>query len=121
MSANFNENSNQKTNLNNMKKNLTLDFSQGKKNLNVNNAVLSTPDVNMVNTPELEKILINDLGPNTPTPSLLFPKPVTEEQESFATGFVNALNHLHNSNANNGLLKMFQYIHLSYLIVLCLL
>lgn len=104
MSGTFNnENSNQKNNINNMKKNLTLDFSQ-KKTLNVNNAVLSSPDLNMlkVNTPDLEKMLMNGLGANTPTPSLLFPKPVTEEQESFATGFVNALNNLHNSNSSNG-------------------
>lgn len=100
----FNDNSNQNNTINNMKKSLTLDFSQGKKNLNISNAVLSSPDLLNVNTPDLEKMLLsNGISANTPTPSLLFPKNVTEEQESFATGFVNALNNLHNnSNASNG-------------------
>lgn len=107
MSGNFGDNSNQnQKSITNMKKNLTLDFSQGKKNLNLNNAVLSSPDLNMlkVNTPDLEKMLLsNGITANTPTPSMLFSKTVTEEQESFATGFVNALNNLHNSNASNGM------------------
>lgn len=105
MSAPFN--GDQKANINNMKRNLRLDFSQEKKNtltLPVSNAsILSSPDLNMlkVDTPELENLLLqNGITANTPTPSgLLFPKNVTEEQESFATGFVNALNNLHNANS----------------------
>lgn len=88
-------------NLSNMKRNLRLELNQEKKPVA---PVLSSPDFNMlnVNTPELEKIILqNGITANTPTPSgLLFPKIVTEEQESFTAGFVNALNNLHNSNSN---------------------
>lgn len=105
MSAPFN--GDPKSNINNMKRSLRLDFNLEKKNsltLPVSNAsVLSSPDLNMlkVGTPELENMILQNGIPNTPTPSgLLFPKNVTEEQESFATGFVNALNNLHNSNSS---------------------
>lgn len=106
MSAPFN--SDQKTNINNMKRNLRLDLSDKRNTLTLplsNAGILSSPDLNMlkVDTPELENMILqNGIPANTPTPSgLLFPKNVTEEQESFATGFVDALNHLHNSNSNN--------------------
>lgn len=90
--------------INNMKRNLTLDFNQAKKaNLNIptGNSVLSSPDLNMlkVGTPELEKMILANGIANTPTPSGLFSRGVTEDPESFASGFVNALNDLHN-NAN---------------------
>jgi transcription factor AP-1 len=105
MSSPFNDN---QKNLNNMKRNLTLDFNQKKTKLNIPaaNAVLSSPDLNMlaVDTPELDKILANGMGTSTPTPSVLFPKMVTEEQENFATGFVTALENLRNGetvNTNN--------------------
>lgn len=86
-----------------MKRSLRLELNQDKKPV-TNAPVLSSPDFNMlgVDTPELEKIILqNGITVNTPTPSgLLFPKNVTEEQESFTAGFVNALNNLHNSNSN---------------------
>ncbi|KAK5640718.1 hypothetical protein RI129_009265 [Pyrocoelia pectoralis] len=92
--------------LNNMKRNLTLDFNQAKKphlNLSAGNSVLSSPDLNMlkVGTPELEKmILANGISTSTPTPSgLIYSRTVAEDPETFASGFVNALNDLHN-NAN---------------------
>ncbi|KAG5899775.1 hypothetical protein JTB14_006110 [Gonioctena quinquepunctata] len=90
-----------------MKKSLTLDFNQ-KKNLNLpfsNTGVLSSPDLNLlkVDTPELEKMILdNGMPTNTPTPSLLFPRAVTAEQERFAGGFIDALSHLHNSLSQQG-------------------
>ncbi|KAJ8931837.1 hypothetical protein NQ314_015234 [Rhamnusium bicolor] len=103
----FNNNEEQKSNMTNMKRNLTLDFNQGKKNLTLplsNTGVLSSPDLNMlkVDTPELENMILANGMPNTPTPSLLFPRTVTAEQERFAGGFVEALTHLHNSNSQQG-------------------
>lgn len=95
--------SEQKNNISNMKRSLRLELNQDKKAVS-NAPVLSSPDFNMLNvdTPELEKMILqNGITANTPTPSgLLFPKNVTEEQESFTAGFVNALNNLHNSNSN---------------------
>lgn len=101
-------NSDQKANMNNMKRNLKLDFNQDKKStlmLPLSTAeVLSSPDLNMlkVGTPELDNMILQTVNAvNTPTPSgLLFPKTVTEEQESFASGFMNVLNNLHNSNSS---------------------
>lgn len=98
-------NEEQKTNMSNMKRNLTLDFNQ-KKNLTLplSNGVLSSPDLNMlkVDTPELENMILANGMPNTPTPSLLFPRPVTAEQERFVGGFVEALSNLHNCNSQQG-------------------
>lgn len=95
-------------NMNSIKHNLKLDFNQMKKSALV--PVLSSPDLNLlkVNSPDLEKmILANGIPSSTPTPSsggpIIFPKAVTEEQESFATGFMDALNNLHNSNSNQGM------------------
>lgn len=92
-----------KNSISNMKRSLRLELNQDKKAVS-NAPVLSSPDFNMLNvdTPELEKMILqNGITVNTPTPSgLLFPKNVTEEQESFTAGFVNALNNLHNSNSN---------------------
>lgn len=97
----------QDKNINNIKQNLKLDFNQKKNNLNIP-VLLSPSDLTMlkVNTPDLEKmILSHGISTSTPTPSatgpLLFPKVVTEEQENFATGFVDALNNLHNNNSNS--------------------
>nr|CAH7759246.1 unnamed protein product [Callosobruchus chinensis] len=99
-------NEEQKSNINSMKRNLTLDFSQ-KKNLTLplsNSQVLSSPDLKMLNvgTPELESMILSNDLPNTPTPSLLFPRTVTVEQERFVGPFVEALSHLHNSNSQQG-------------------
>lgn len=88
----------------NMKRNLTLDLNQKKLTIPTTSGLLSSPDLNLlkVDTPELESmILANGIG-QTPTPSLLFPRAVTAEQEKFAGGFVEALSHLHNSNSQQG-------------------
>ncbi|XP_050294641.1 transcription factor Jun [Anthonomus grandis grandis] len=100
------------TPVNFLKKNLTLDFSQAKKNLNFPLStgeggltdMLSSPDLFKlkVDTPELENMILDTQMPNTPTPSFPFPKNVTAEQESFAGGFVEALTNLHNSNSQQG-------------------
>ncbi|XP_015509417.1 transcription factor Jun [Neodiprion pinetum] len=75
----------------------------------LNNAapVLSSPDLNMLKlgSPELEKLIIaqqNGLVTTMPTPTtqILFPKTVTEEQELYARGFVDALNELHHSDSS---------------------
>jgi len=94
-------------NLHNMKKHLTLDLNQKKNNLTLplqTNGVLLSPDLNMlkVGTPELENMILNQNLLHTPTPSLLMPRTVTEEQETFAVGFVEALNNLHNSSSQHG-------------------
>ncbi|KAL3272447.1 hypothetical protein HHI36_013927 [Cryptolaemus montrouzieri] len=95
---------NDKDNLNNMKRNLTLDFNKVK-NLNiptVNSGLLLSPDLNLlkVDTPELENMILGNSSVNTPTPSF-FPKSVTIEQATFAGGFEEALNKLHNSNGSD--------------------
>ncbi|KAL1129559.1 hypothetical protein AAG570_012504 [Ranatra chinensis] len=56
-------------------------------------------------TPELEKLLVDQhdglvLTTPTPTAQILFPRNVTEEQESYARGFVEALNELHHSDSS---------------------
>ncbi|XP_071454299.1 transcription factor Jun [Hetaerina americana] len=69
--------------------------------------ILSSPDLNMLKlgSPELEKLIIaqqNGLVTTTPTPTtqILFPRTVTEEQERYARGFVDALNELHHSDSS---------------------
>lgn len=106
----FNENN--RPNMSNMKRNLTLDFNQAKKNLAFPlstgegglSEVLSSPDLMKlkVDTPELENMILDNPLPNTPTPSFPFPRNVTAEQERFAGGFVEALSNLHNSNSQQG-------------------
>ncbi|XP_045476552.1 transcription factor AP-1 [Harmonia axyridis] len=100
MSGNFNE----KDNINNMKRNLTLDFNKVK-TLNMpvgNSGLLLSPDLTMlkVDTPELESMILGNPSVNTPTPSF-FPKSVTMEQTSFVNGFEEALSKLHNSNGSD--------------------
>lgn len=105
-------------NMNQMKRALTLDLNparnQAKKmkfNSGLNAApVLSSPDLNMLKlgSPELEKLIIQSghnggLVSATPTPTqFLFPKTVTEEQELYAKGFVEALNVLHHGDSSQG-------------------
>ncbi|RZC41882.1 bZIP 1 and/or Jun domain containing protein [Asbolus verrucosus] len=109
----FNEN--QKTNINNMKKNLTLDLNQPKMSMSsMGLSVLSSPEINSVlkvdtpdlllkvDTPTIENIILANGIPNTPSPSLIFPRDVTVEQEKFAGGFMEALNYLHNGNSQQG-------------------
>jgi len=65
------------------------------------NEMLATPDLGlfMLASPDLERFIIqqNGLVLTTPTPTtqILFPKSVTEEQEAYARGFVDALGELH--------------------------
>ncbi|XP_019766849.2 transcription factor JunD [Dendroctonus ponderosae] len=98
--------------MNNLKRPLTLDFNQAKKNVAFPlstgegglSDVLSSPDLIKlkVDTPELENMILDNPLPGTPTPSFPFPKTVTAEQERFAGGFVEALSNLHNSNSQQG-------------------
>ena len=84
------------------KVNMTLDLQQSNKTKQDKlNELLATPDVGMfmLASPDLERFIIqqNGLVLTTPTPTtqILFPKTVTEEQEAYARGFVDALSELH--------------------------
>lgn len=94
---------NSRTSIKKMKMEMSLDFtgptSTKAKTTNVD--VLATPDLGlfMLASPDLERFIIqqNGLVLTTPTPTsqILFPKSVTEEQEAYARGFVDALGELH--------------------------
>ncbi|PNF33089.1 Transcription factor AP-1 [Cryptotermes secundus] len=101
--------------VNQLKRSMTLDLNASRgpaKRPKFNAAVtaapvLSSPDLNMLKlgSPELEKLIIaqqNGLVTTTPTPTtqILFPRTVTEEQEMYARGFVDALNELHTSDSS---------------------
>lgn len=62
-------------------------------------SLLTSPDLNMLQlaSPELERLIIahNGLVTTTPTPTTLFSRTATEEQENYARGFVDALAQLH--------------------------
>ncbi|KAK9881291.1 hypothetical protein WA026_015413 [Henosepilachna vigintioctopunctata] len=101
MSGSFND----KDNINNMKRSLTLDFNKVK-TLNIpaaNSGLLLSPDLNMlkVDTPELENMILGNPSVNTPTPSFFTSKSVTMEQASFAGGFEEALNKLHSIGSDS--------------------
>ena len=71
-------------------------------NVNMNNnAILTSPDLNLLKlaSPELEKLIMQNAGGllTTPTPTAFFKGnlTVTEEQEIYARGFVEALQKLH--------------------------
>ncbi len=92
--------------LKNMKSSMTLDFTAVKsKALKNANTVLASPDLQMLKlaSPDLEKLIIqqsNGLVQTTPTLAgtpgqIMCPKSVTEEQEAYARGFVDALAELH--------------------------
>jgi transcription factor AP-1 len=89
--------------LKNIKSNMTLDFnrpSKATKKAFVNGQLLSSPDLGLLKlaSPELERMIIqqNGMVTTTPTPTqFLFPKDVSEEQEAYARGFVDALAELH--------------------------
>uniref|UniRef100_A0A6V7M2S8 BZIP domain-containing protein n=1 Tax=Bracon brevicornis TaxID=1563983 RepID=A0A6V7M2S8_9HYME len=106
-------------NVGQLKRNLTLDLNSLRQNPQakrprlgplppaLNNVpVLSSPDLNMLKlgSPELEKLIIaqqDGLVTTMPTPNqILFPKTVTEAQELYARGFVDALNELHHSDSS---------------------
>lgn len=98
---NINMNKAGDVNVNNLKRKMTLDFnSPGKTKQQKIQNLLGSPDLNMLKlaSPELEKFIIqaNGMVTTTPTPTqFIFPRFVTDEQESFAKGFVEALNNLH--------------------------
>jgi len=84
------------------KVNMTLDLQQSNKTkADKVNDLLATPDVGMfmLTSPDLERFIIQQNGviltTPTPTTQILFPKTVTEEQEAYARGFVDALSELH--------------------------
>ncbi|XP_012221378.1 transcription factor Jun [Linepithema humile] len=104
-----------------LKRNLTLDLNgcqrqgpQAKRprlgplppTLNNVTPILTSPDLNMLKlgSPELEKLIMaqQDTLNNIPTPTnqILFPRVVTEAQELYARGFVDALNELHHSDSS---------------------
>lgn len=88
-----------------LKSSMTLDFnSQTSKQAKLS-GLLGSPDLNLLKlaSPELERMIIsqNGLVTTTPTPTqFLFPRSVTEEQDNFARGFVDALAQLHKSQGN---------------------
>lgn len=91
-----------------LKRPMTLDFLAGKpKRARIaatNPALLASPDLNMLKlaSPELERLIIQQNGMiTTPTPTqFICPKYVTEEQEAYARGFVDALENLHKTTSN---------------------
>nr|BAN20288.1 jun [Riptortus pedestris] len=100
--------------LSSLKRNMTLDLNNrgGKKPKlspeGASSAILTSPDLVLLKlgSPELEKLIIdqqvNGLVATTPTPTqIFFPNHnVTKEQESYARGFEDALNVLHNSDSS---------------------
>ncbi|RUS88485.1 hypothetical protein EGW08_003743 [Elysia chlorotica] len=93
-----------------LKRSMTLDFNSSSATKQKKLAtVLASPDLHMLKlaSPELEKMIIqaNGMVTTTPTPTqFIFPKYVTEEQEAYARGFVDALAELHSGalSANRG-------------------
>ena len=91
-----------------MKSSMTLDFSGPKtkqQKFVQGGQLLSSPDLGMLKlaSPELERMIIqqNGMVTTTPTPTqFLFPKSVSEEQEAYARGFVDALAELKKSETD---------------------
>ncbi|KAK8761978.1 hypothetical protein V5799_026754 [Amblyomma americanum] len=90
--------------LSSRKRSMTLDLnSAGRPERSAKQArcssLLTSPDLNMLQlaSPELERLIIaqNGLVTTTPTPTTLFSRTATEEQENYARGFVDALAQLH--------------------------
>lgn len=86
---------------------LDLNFNSGpavKKMKLITAPMLSSPDYKKLNmnTPEIEKMIMSQTGLQTPTPSIVFPKVATQEQEMFSRGFEDALNELHHSDSSQG-------------------
>lgn len=97
---------NQNGDLKKLKSNMTLDFTGGMKAKMRNgvNTLLGSPDLQMLKlaSPDLEKLIMiqsNGMVNTTPTPTqFIAPKSVTEEQEAYARGFVDALAELHKND-----------------------
>lgn len=94
----YDEHSMMNGSLKQLKSKMTLDFNGSGRPKKISN-LLSSPDLNICTlaSPELERIIIqqNGMVTTTPTPTqFLFPKAVTEEQEAYARGFINALEEL---------------------------
>ncbi|XP_013791509.1 transcription factor AP-1-like [Limulus polyphemus] len=85
-----------------LKRNMTLDLNNVKQNSRQKfDPLLTSPDLKMLklNTPELERFITQNGGVNsTPTPSQFYSKTGNEEQD-YARGFLEALNHLHQCTA----------------------
>lgn len=89
-----------KTAVNSLKSNMSLDFTSQKTKQRKMAELLSSPDIGLLKlaSPELERMIIQQgtmTTTPTPTTSILFPRSVTEEQEAYARGFVDALAELH--------------------------
>lgn len=92
-----------------LKRNMTLDFNSrsSTKQKKFAESTLESPDLKLLKlaSPELEKMIIqaNGMVTTTPTPTqYFFPKFVTDEQEAYARGFVDALAELQSSGAISG-------------------
>jgi len=102
------------SNVNKLKRSMTLDFNSSSAAKQKKLAtVLASPDLNMLKlaSPELEKMIIqaNGMVTTTPTPTqFVFPKCVTEEQEAYARGFVDALAKLQATASNHQLAAVAQ-------------
>ena len=96
-----------------IKNNMTLDFAGSKPRKQfVAGQLLSSPDLGLLKlaSPELERMIIqqNGMVTTTPTPTqFLFPKDVSEEQEAYARGFVDALNKLHSGPPSKDAANLF--------------
>lgn len=94
------------------KGNLKLDFSSpnARRQTSLEGALLTSPDLNLLTlgSPELEKLIMGYGGIGgiltTPTPTQLFKgtQSVTEQQELYARGFVEALQKLHDQQESGG-------------------
>jgi transcription factor AP-1 len=79
-----------------MKTSMNLDLTNLKPKRNVNEIVDS--NILKLSSPDLEHLLLSNGLVTTPTPTQFFyPRNVTEEQEAYARGFVEALGQLHKS------------------------
>ena len=97
-----------------MKSSMSLDFNTSQKKRatqtthNLLPGVLASPDLHMLKlaSPELERMIIqqsNGMVTTTPTPTqFICPKYVTDEQEAYARGFVDALAKLHENQPEQG-------------------
>lgn len=99
-----------------LKRNMTLDFngSQLTKKQKLMGGLLNSPDLNLLKlgSPELERMIIqqNGMVTTTPTPTqFIYPKNVTEEQEAYARGFVDALAELHTKTSGEPVMTTGKY------------